>query len=333
MKVESIGLMRNNKFESYRPPWYLFNGHLQTIVPFWLDKAENDLYETERLELEDEDFLDIDWIKNDKKRLMIISHGLEGNSRSYYVKQSAKHFATKGWDILAWNFRGCSREPNRLPKFYHAGETQDISSVVQHALKSAYKEIVLVGFSIGASMTINYAGTTNLDDTIKAICTFSVPLDIKDSSNQLDRNSRGIYRKNFIEKLKRKVRKMSHDHPELKKVDLEPIKTFNDFNAHIAAPFHGFNSLEELYQSGNCLKNLAHIQIPTLIVNAKNDPILGDKSYPQNIGNQKVTFVSPEHGGHAGFTLSGKPEGWMALSAEAFLGTNLSLVEKSQDKA
>src|SRR5690606_12770756 len=122
----------------------------------------------------DEDFLDLDWLENKSDKLVIISHGLEGNSTRPYVKGMAKALHDKGFNVLAWNFRGCSGEINRQLRFYHSGATDDLHTVVMHASgKSRYKEVFLVGFSLGGNLTLKYLGERNVPEIIKKAVVFS----------------------------------------------------------------------------------------------------------------------------------------------------------------
>ena len=84
-----------------------FNGHLQTIIPSVFREVTGVQYQRERLPTPDDDFLDLDWSFNQGRKLVIISHGLEGSSDRSYVKGMVKTFQEPGWDALAWNYRGC----------------------------------------------------------------------------------------------------------------------------------------------------------------------------------------------------------------------------------
>ena len=138
----------------YRPPALLANGHLQTILPSTLRKVPGVHYRRERLELPDGDFLDLDWAAAASVRapkLGIISHGLEGSSDRPYVRGMARALTQAGFDALAWNYRGCSGETNRLLRAYHLGDTDDLAEVIAHAVRKSYLEIFLTGFSAGAT--------------------------------------------------------------------------------------------------------------------------------------------------------------------------------------
>ena len=141
----------------FDPPWRLRNGHLQTILPAILRWRASAAYERERLELPDGDFLDLDWLTSGNGRLAILSHGLEGSSRDVTMRGMAAALHRAGWDVLAWNYRGCSGEMNRLPRLYHSGETTDLATVVEHAAKR-FPILSLVGFSLGGNLVLKYLG-------------------------------------------------------------------------------------------------------------------------------------------------------------------------------
>lgn len=144
---------------NYSPPFLLFNPHLETIYPALLRRVTLQPYQRERITTPDNDFLDLDWLKQGFKKLIIISHGLEGNTQRAYMKGMAKAGYRQGYDILTWNYRGCSEEMNKTLGFYHSGATHDLATVVGHAEASGqYTEIFLVGFSLGGNLTLKYLG-------------------------------------------------------------------------------------------------------------------------------------------------------------------------------
>src|SRR5205823_6446044 len=133
----------------YSPPWFLFSPHLETIYPSLFRKVILPEYQRERITTPDNDFLDLDWLKQDSKKIVVISHGLEGNSHRAYIKGMAKTFYHNGFDTVAWNYRGCSEEMNKTLRFYHSGATEDLDHVVNHVVGKEYETIFLVGFSLG----------------------------------------------------------------------------------------------------------------------------------------------------------------------------------------
>lgn len=293
---------------SYRPPVWLYNGHLQTIIPSIFRKIKDINYLRERVKTPDQDFIDIDWLDSGAKKLIIITHGLEGDSQRPYVKGMARAFHHhQHCDVLAWNFRGCSGEMNTLLRFYHSGDTKDLQFIVNHALaKKRYEEIVLIGFSLGGNVTLKYLGEhrDTLPPEISAAITFSVPLHLQSSSNKISQRSNFIYSSRFIRHLKRKVKAKSlHMPDELTMDHFSKIKTLQDFDDFYTAPLHGFKDASSYYEESSSLQYLEKIRVPTLIVNALNDPFLGPECFPvtELRDHPYIYLKTPAEGGHCGF--------------------------------
>ncbi len=306
-------------------PFFLFNGHLETIIPSLFFEVDGITYDRQRMELPDGNFLDLDWLrKPGNNKLMVISHGLEGSSGRHYVRRTAKYFHELGWDILVWNCRSCSGEMNRLPKFYHHGDTEDLSAVINLALSgSAYHEVVLFGYSMGGSMIIKYLGEGRvLDIRIKGAITFSVPLNLADSGNLLKRGFNRFYEQKFLSRLKRKVAAMALLYPGTLTVEnLDSIADFDVFHERYTLPLNGFSSLEAFYQSSTCDQFLVDLTVPVFVGNALNDPLLGQKCYQSNTAknHQKFYLQTPLLGGHVGFTYRNKSYSWMEEKGAAFI--------------
>jgi len=308
----------------YKAPFYLFNGHVETVVPSVFRKIKDTTYQRERLELSDGDFLDLDWLKTGSDKLIIISHGLEGNSERHYSKGMAKYFATHHWDALAWNCRSCSGEMNRLPRFYHHGDALDLKAIVDHVVLMNYKTVVMIGFSMGGSMTLTYLGqfASTLPAEIKAGVTFSVPCDLVSSVKELSKPSRSFYRNRFLKKLSKKIEMKSKIFPDIINYnDFDKINSFEDFDNRYTAPLHGFKDAQDFYIRASCQNHLSSIKIPVLIVNAANDPFLTAPCYPKEIAstNHFLHLEIPKQGGHVGFSLFNSATNWMELRTMEFL--------------
>lgn len=314
---------------SYQKPFYLFNGHWETIVPSTFRNIKGVTYQRERLELADGDFLDLDWLKGNNDKLVVISHGLEGNSERHYSKGMAKYFHARGWDALAWNCRGCSGEINRLPRFYHHGATEDIGAVVEHAIQSKkYSVIALVGFSMGGSMTLKYMGENgnNLHDSVKTTAVFSVPCHLGSSARELDKPSKRFYLNRFLKKLQKKIQAKATQFPKQVSAEgIEKIRSFREFDNRYTSPLHGFKDADDFYERASSGPYISSIQKPTLVVNALSDPFLPEECYPFDVAKNhpSVFLETPTDGGHVGFNLAGKEENWMEVRAFEFIQKNI----------
>lgn len=294
----------------YSAPPFFRGKHSATILPSLVRKIPEPHYERERLELPDGDFVDLDWARlaPNSSRLVILSHGLEGDSRGLYIMGMVRAFAEKGWDALAWNFRGCSGEDNRLMRTYHGGASDDLQQVVERALKSKqYSEIVLGGFSMGGNITLKYLGerSTKINKRIRAGVAFSVPCHFEDCSHVLARKSNRIYMWKFLKTLREKVRTKKARFPdEIDDQDLHLIKDFLGFDERFTAPTNGFRDAMDYWTSVSSLQFIERIRVPTLLVNAKNDPFLAPTCFPfaEARKSKWFHFEAPEQGGHVGFT-------------------------------
>jgi predicted alpha/beta-fold hydrolase len=292
---------------AYKPPFYLFNAHLQTIIPSLLRKVEGVEYKRERIDTTDGDFLDLDWSCKGNKRIAILSHGLEGDSNRPYIKGMVRELNVNGWDALAWNFRGCGGEINRNLRFYHSGATEDLEAVIVHALQTQqYNEIVLIGFSLGGNLTLKYLGERekNVYPQIQKAVVFSVPCDLQTGSLKMADLSNKIYMTRFLRHLRKKVQAKSLLMPDkINDKDYHLLKTFKDFDDRYTAPLHGFKDAIDYWTKCSSKNYLQTIAIPTLIVNAKNDPFLSPECFPHHqVKDLPNVFLEiPEEGGHCGF--------------------------------
>lgn len=291
---------------AYHPPFLLFNKHIETIYPALIRKVKNIKYNRERITTPDDDFLDLDWLKQGSKQLIILSHGLEGNSQRSYMKGMAKIFYNKGFDVLAWNYRGCSGEMNRKIKFYHSGATEDLDLVVNHSISFGYTEINLIGFSLGGNLTLKYLGekSSSLSSQVKSSIVFSVPIDLHTSCIEISKPSNWVYNNRFLSSLKEKVRNKSTQISELDPQPLAIIKSLFEFDTQYTAPIHGFKNALDYYKQCSALRFLQSIERPTLVVNALNDPFLSGNCYPTHLNDHPyLKFEFPKRGGHVGFAL------------------------------
>ncbi|MBS1910986.1 MAG: alpha/beta fold hydrolase [Bacteroidetes bacterium] len=304
---------------SYSPPCLLSGGHPQTIYSSLFRSLAIPAYRRRRIDTPDGDFLDLDWwnsspgvsglprVAERGERLAVLCHGLEGNSTRPYISGMAHVLHGAGWDVLAWNYRGCSGEPNRLLRSYHSGATEDLDVVVRYATASCrYSRVALIGFSLGGNLVLKYAGERGraIDPRVAAVIGFSVPCDLRASADRLALLQNRIYMHRFIVSLSEKLREKAVRFPGM--LNLEPlatVRTFHQFDNLYTAPLHGFRDAADYWERCSSANYLAEINVPTLIVNAVNDPYLGGRCYPvaEAEANPNVTLEMPRSGGHVGF--------------------------------
>ncbi|SFM20960.1 YheT family hydrolase [Marinobacter zhejiangensis] len=311
--------------QHYRPPGWLRSGHLQSVWPTLFRRIQFPEPGREILPTPDSDELHLDWYERGHDRVAILSHGLEGHSRRPYILGLTRALLTAGWDVLAWNFRSCGGVMNRQPRFYHSGATEDLAHVVNHVLKRRYRDVVLSGFSMGGNLTMLYLGQqgSEVDARIRGAVTFSVPCDLAGSARVLAKPSRKIYMQRFLSDLHRKMEVKSRLFPGV--IDVQgfaEIRSFQEFDDRYTAPLHGFRDAEDYWAQSSCLGRLKDICVPSLMVNAKDDPFLSEQCFPDNpeVLGQCVTLEAPRWGGHVGFVEHAR-DGyyWSERRAVAFL--------------
>lgn len=291
----------------YKAPAWIGGKHAQTIIPSLFRKVTGVEYLRERISTEDSDFLDIDWSRVDSKKLIILSHGLEGCSTASYVLGMVKEFNARGWDALAWNFRSCGGELNHSVRLYHGGSIEDLKAVIDHALSTKlYKQICLIGFSLGGNIILKYLAEYKMDlpRQIKRACVFSVPCDLYACARNLSCGINRIYLNRFLVTLKEKIARKAAKNPGLyASINVDAIQDFIDFDNHITAPMSGFKDAIHYYLECSSKYSIPKIEMPTLIVNAQNDPFLHPVCFPIEECNKSehVFFENPYDGGHIGF--------------------------------
>lgn len=296
------------KLPSYRPPFWLRNGHANTIIGGRFRKVTAPSYRRERIDTPDGDFIDIDWASGHGlgagKDVAIVSHGLEGSSDRPYIRGMVRALTRAGWDVAAWNFRGCSGELNRLLRSYHSGATEDLDTVIDHVADRGYARIALVGFSLGGNLTLKYLGERGNNLPVEAAVVISVPCDLIHGMRQLDRKENRIYAYRFLRSLRDKyVRKARRFPDDLDIEAVERIRTLRDFDDIYTAPVHGFRNAFDYWRRCSSLRFIPAIRRPTLILNAADDSFLAGNCYPLDAvaGNPSVHMRVPDYGGHIGF--------------------------------
>ncbi|WP_026452516.1 YheT family hydrolase [Aequorivita capsosiphonis] len=292
---------------SYETDLIFHNGHISTIYAGIIRKLDAPDYKRKRLLLPDGDFLLLDYVVKDPKKAIIICHGLEGDSRKNYNNACANFFIEKGYSVFAWNNRSCGGEMNLLPNLYHHGSIGDLEAVIDHVIAEDVDDIFLVGFSLGGDQILNYLGRKNASDKVKAAVAISAPFQLKSSAEKIQSGISKIYLSRFIRKIRTKIQYKSHQFPGLVSQDVSKnIRSFEDVIDRFIIPIHGgYTDLADYYKKASPVYSVDGIEIPVLVINAWDDPILGTEDHPVAMAKEhKYLFLeTPHHGGHCAFPL------------------------------
>lgn len=319
---------------AFKPARFLRNGHLQTIFPALFSKPKTPKVEGEILELPDGDFVECVWHHkpklHDKKPIMILFHGLAGSFESPYIKRAMCALGEKNFAVVLMHFRGCGEEINRLPRAYHSGETGDARALVSH-LQNRYHDSPLyaIGYSLGGNMLLKLLGEWGDAAPLKAAMAVSVPMDLEASTYRINRGFSKLYQYRMMRQLNSALEEKYayHDMEKLiglKKEEVKNLRTFWEFDDAYTAPIHGFKDAKEYYEKSSAKQYLKSIMIPTLIVQAKDDPFLGEAVIPSKQElSASVNLELYAHGGHVGFVAGGifAPHYWLETRMLDFFNT------------
>jgi predicted alpha/beta-fold hydrolase len=294
----------------YRAPPLLFGSHAQTIYPA-LVKGRAPALRRQRLQTYDGDFVDLDWLDSldagsRRGPLVVLFHGLEGDSSSHYARALMRHLQGIGWSCVVPHFRGCSGEPNRLPRAYHSGDFAEIDwmlSAIQGLEPAA--PLYAVGVSLGGSALLNWLGREGdrAASRLRAAAAVSAPLDLTSAGVAIGQGFNRIYAAHFLQTLKPKALAMAQRFPGmLNEASIRGARSMYVFDDVVTARLHGFDGVDDYWTRASSKPWLLGIAIPTLVLNARNDPFIPAASLPTRAEvSQSVTLEQPEGGGHAGF--------------------------------
>ena len=288
----------------YSAPWWLPGGHLQTIAAV-LQRPPRPAYRRERWETPDGDFIDVDYAGDPATPLLVLFHGLEGSSDSHYARAIAAAATRAGRLFALPHFRGCSGEPNLLPRAYHSGDSEELDWILRR-MAQQHGPLDAIGVSLGGNALLKWLGERGADAgrIVTRAAAVSAPFELASAGAVLDRGvNRLVYTRNFLATMKSKAHAKLARHPGLfDRERLRAVRTLRAFDDLVTAPLHGFKDVDDYWRRASSAPWIGHIRVPTLVLNARNDPFLPASSLERVVKSAgDVVLEFPRTGGHAGF--------------------------------
>ncbi len=311
------------RVSGFRPAPGLRNAHLQTLAGGLLPAHLRAPVTRERWELPDGDFADIDWaIPGTPRGWALVLPGLVGDLRSPYATRIFNRLHRHGYRTGLLNYRGLSGIPNRFPAAYHAGFTRDLDLVARR-LDRRYGPGFVVGYSMGGNLLLKWLGENDRDIPLRAAVAVSAPFLLAPAADHLSDGPARFYGRYLTRLMLNRVRRKFSVTPPPHMPPLERIRSLRDFDEHVTAPLHGFHGALDYYERNSCIGGLERISVPTLIINAADDPLVPRGTLPgEEALSPHVTLELSEHGGHIGFVGRGKfglPRFWLEDHVLEFL--------------
>jgi predicted alpha/beta-fold hydrolase len=289
---------------AYRAPLWLPGGHLQTIYPALCIAKPPVAYRRERWDTPcGQDFIDVDLVSAAPEQpCVLLFHGLEGSSDSHYARALMAVVAARGWSGAVAHFRGCSGEANRAPRFYHSGDASEIDWIVRRLRARHAGPFFVAGVSLGGNALLRWLGEYgHAAEIVDAAVSVSAPLDLAAGGKALSNGLNRLYTRMFLQSLKPKaLAKLAH-YPHL--FDRDALLAARDlyaFDNVVTAPLHGYRDTDDYWHRASARHVLHDITVPTLVLNARNDPFLPGRHLPASAA-PAVTLEYPATGGHVGF--------------------------------
>jgi predicted alpha/beta-fold hydrolase len=319
--------------ELYRAPWWLPGGHAQTVYAALAARRPRVEYRRARWDTPDGDFIDLDWLGEretgsegrNPPPLVALFHGLEGSSRSHYALALMATVARRGWRGVVIHFRGCSGEPNRLPRAYHSGDSAEIDWVLRR-LRKEHPLVYAVGVSLGGNALLKWLGESGASAraVVDRAAAISAPVDLMAAGNALDRGMNLLYVRHFLSSMKSKsLAKLARFPGLFDAARVRTAGTLRAFDDAVTAPLHGFRDTNDYWTRASAKPWLRGIEVPVLMLNARNDPFLPSSALPaRHEVAPLVQLDQPPSGGHVGFVSGRFPGdlGWLPARVLEFFG-------------
>ncbi len=293
--------------ESYRAPWWLPGGHLQTLYSALCVPRANVQFQRSIWDTPDGDVVAVDEVAGPADApLVVLFHGLEGGAKSHYARSLMAEIQRRHWRGVVPHFRGCGGLANRLPRAYHSGDTTEIEWMLRRIKDVAGSApLFAVGVSLGGNALLKWAGESKASaaEILTAIIAISVPYELAATGDHLARGVNRIYTWNFLRTLKQNARLKLKQFPAIFDViAMERARNMREFDDAVTAPLHGFRNVDDYWARASSKPALRHIQVPTRLIHARNDPFTPVKILPSASDvSAHVSFDFSEAGGHCGF--------------------------------
>jgi predicted alpha/beta-fold hydrolase len=244
---------------------------------------------------------------------IVLVHGLEGSGDAGYIESLAAAALAAGFAAHRFHMRTCGGTESQSPTLYHAGLTSDLWAVLRTMRDEGRAPACLVGFSLGGNVVLKLAGELggSACRVIRAVCGVSTPLDLAACARRLAAPENRIYEYRFVRRMRARLCATGRYHP----AEFAGLRTLMAIDDRITAPSFGFGDAANYYRTQSCFRYLEAIRVPTLLIQAKDDPIVPFATFERLPANPCIELLAPGHGGHLGFLGKSPHRFWVEEAA------------------
>lgn len=296
------------------------NPHIATIAGNFWQRPDSSRFPVETVDYQTEPDVQIrvhaQRPAGEPKGEVILIHGLEGSSESGYARSMVAAALERGWATHRFNMRGCGGTEHLSLMSYHAGQTSDLLAVVRERREASARPVFVVGYSLGGNVALKLAGELGEDarGLLAGVCSVSAPIDLAVCAEAIGRRQNFIYQNRFLDRLKARIRCKNQLSPDVYTLEhLPKVRSIADFDDYYTARLFGFGTAANYFKTQSSNQYLERIRIPTLLIQAKDDPLIPFHIYdhPAFAQNPMLKLIAVEHGGHLGFLARRNPRFWL----------------------
>jgi len=242
---------------------------------------------------------------------LVLVHGLEGSSRSGYMRSLSHAAAMAGYTAHRFNLRSCGGSERLTKTGYHGGQTGDLLFVVRALAAESGAPVWMIGFSLGGNIVTKLAGELGEDarGLIAGMCGVSAAIDLHACARRIGQPDNRLYQARFVQMMRARARTVWHATP----ADLRGIRTLFELDDRITAPAFGFGNAVNYYETQSAKPWLDRIRVPALFLTSQDDIFIPFSiySHPAFRSNPFLRLMATQYGGHVGFLAATRPYLWL----------------------
>lgn len=239
-------------------------------------------------------------------RIVLLVHGLTGSEESTHLVRLADLFVRRGVLAIRMNMRGCGPGLGLARGIYHSGRSDDARAVLEWIGENyPNSPVTQIGISLGGNATLKMAGEMGAmcPPFLDSVVAVSAPIDLAMCSKRISHWKNFIFDRYFTNRLVNHIELLNSKFPEMvqslpKNWRQGPMSLARLDDTYVA-PVSGFKDGQDYYARCSSGPLIQNIKCKTLLLTAKDDPIIDPEPYEQIGQSENREMIVTGKGGHA----------------------------------